>query len=219
MRTILPVFWAACAWAQSGIEIPAVGAVVDSSGVFRPLQGVAGNFLLGPAIASGVLSATCSEEVCLAKTDSKIVSLTGETEAPLGPAVFGLDGSSAVIFFPESRAFARWHDNTLEPLDWTVKGEVLSILVVNGQAQIAVRPEGDSNRPRLLLPEGVVFATEEEIILRRRDGTESRFELANAEAITRMGEHYAAIVAGHTIYALRTDAGREQLYQLPGNAP
>lgn len=219
MKTILPVFWAACAWAQSGIETPAVGAVVDSSGILRPVQGVAGNFLLGRAIASGVLSAACSAEVCLAKTDSRIVSLSGETEAPSGPAIFGLDGSNAVIFFPHSRTFARWHDNTLDPLDWTVEGEVLSILLVNGQAQIAVRREGDSNRPVLLLPEGVLFATEEEIVLRRRDGTESRFQLADVETITRMGEHYAAILAGHTMYALRTDAGREQLYQLPGNAP
>jgi hypothetical protein len=218
MRRILPILWASCAWAQSGLEVPDIGAFADSSGFLRPVQGVAGNFLLGPAMMSGVLSAACSERVCLAKTDSKIISLTGEVEAPPGPAVFGVDRSEAVIFFPESRAFARWHNNTLEPLDWTVAGEVLSILLADGQVQIAVRREGDGNGPALLLPEGVVFAAEE-LVLRRRDGTELHFELAGAETIARMGEHYAAIRAGSTTYALRIDSGHEQLYLLPGNAP
>ena len=50
MKRTLPRFWAACAWAQSGIEVPAVGAMVDPSGALRPVEGVAGSFLLGPAM-------------------------------------------------------------------------------------------------------------------------------------------------------------------------
>jgi len=107
MKRILPVFIAVCAWSQSGIEVPSVGMIVDAAGNLRTVQGVAGNFLLGPAMASGVLSAACSEQLCLAKTNSKILSATGEVDAPPGPAVFGLHGETAVIFFPESRAFAR----------------------------------------------------------------------------------------------------------------
>ncbi len=235
---LLPLFWAMCAWAQSGIDVPGMGAIIDSSGALRPVQGVAGNFLLGPAMLSGVLSAACSERLCLAKTDSKIVSATGETDAPAGPAIFAMDGDQAVVFFPGAQLFARWHDNTLDPLDWVVGGEILSIRSHGGETEIAVRRQGsvwivrsddsvidwiaDTSGPVLLLPEGVLFASGDQLVLRHRDASEVRFELSGAETITAMGPHYAAIdvgLASGAMYALRTQSGREQLFLLPGNAP
>lgn len=219
----------------SGIEIPSLGTIVDSSGSLRPVEGVAGNFLLGPAILPGVLSAACSPQLCLAKTDSKIFSPSGEADAPAGPAVFGLSGSDVVVFFPETRTFARWHDNTLDPLDWLVDGEVLSIRLNSEDAEIAVRRDGsvwmvrpdgalagwiaDTAGPVLLLAEGVLFATDDGVVLRRADWSEVRFALKGAETIAAMGPHYAAIRAGDSTYALRTDPGWEQLYVLPGSAP
>src|SRR6202030_4707980 len=89
MTRLLLFFCSACAWAQSGIEVPAIGVIVDSSGALRQVQGVAGSYLLGPAGMPGVLSAACSEQLCLIKTDSKIISTTGEADAPPGPAIFG----------------------------------------------------------------------------------------------------------------------------------
>jgi hypothetical protein len=131
--------------------------------------------------------------------------------------------------------FARWRNNALEPLDWVVDGEVLSIQPSGKEAEIAVRRDGqvwivdpdgsvvdsiaEATGPVLLLAEGVMFATSGELVLRRSDGTEVRFELAGAENITAMGPHYAAIRAGDAVYALRTDFGREGLFLLPGNAP
>ena len=235
MRRLLLFLWSVCAsavylCAQSGIEVPAIGAIVDSSGTLRQVQGVAGSFLLGPASIPGVLSAACSELLCLAKTDSRIVSATGETDASPGPAIFGFSGDDAIVFFPEPRMFARWHNDVLDPLDWVVDGEVLSI----GATEIAVRKDGDvrivhpdgsvvdsipdASGPVLLLPKGVVFATKDEIVL-RQDDSEVRFELAGAESITAMGPHYAAIRAGNAIYTLRIDSGREGLFLLPGNIP
>jgi hypothetical protein len=235
MRPFLLVSLTVCAWAQSGIEAPAIGAMVDSSGALRPVEGVAGNFLLGPAALPGVLSAACSQRLCLAKTDSKIFSASGETDAPRGPAVFGIGDNDAVVFFPEPQTFSRWHDNTLEPLDWIVDGEVLSIRLSGEDAEIAVRRDGtvwmvrpdgalagwiaETGGPVLLLAEGVLFATADEIVLRHPDASEMRFELPGAEAIAAMGPHYAAIRAGDSTYALRTEAGREQLFVLPGSAP
>jgi hypothetical protein len=236
---LFPIFWAVCAWAQSGIEVPSVGAMLDSSGALRPVQGVAGNFLLGPASLSGVLSAACSERSCLAKTDAAIVSPAGETDAPPGPAIFGLDsndaGDGAVVYFTEQHTFARWHDNTLDPLDWAVDGEVLSIRLSGGEAEIAVRRDGsvwivrsdgsvvdwiaDTAGPVLLLPQGILFATSSELVFRRPDRSEVRFELTGAESIMAMGPHFAAIHAGNAIYALRTDPGRESLFLLPGTTP
>jgi len=71
----------------------------------------------------------------------------------------------------------------------------------------------------LLLKEGVLFATADELVLRHRDASETRFELTGAETITSMGPHYAAIRAGALTFALRLDPGHEQLFVLPGNMP
>jgi len=230
MRRLLLIFCAVSAWAQSGIEVPAVGAIVDSSGALRQVQGVAGSFLLGPASMPGVLSAACTEQLCLAKTDSKIISATGETDAPPGPAIFGLSGDEAIVFFPEPRTFARWHADTLELLDWVVEGEVLSIrrkeTAVRRDGQVSiVHPDGtvvdsiaDATGPLLLLPKGVVFATKDEIVL-RQGNSEVRFELAGSVSITAMGPRYAAIRTSAAVYALRIDPGRESLFLLPGSAP
>jgi hypothetical protein len=231
MKALLPVFWAACAWAQSGIEVPTLGAIVDASGGLRPVQGVAGNFLLGPATAPGVLSAACSEQLCLAKTDAKILSPAGEADAPPGPAVFSVNAGAALVFFPETRMFARWRGDALETLDWAVEGEVLSVRLRGGEAEIAVRrdtevwmvhPDGsvidwiaNTPGPVLLLGEGVVFATADQVILRGPDASELRFDLPGAESIASMGAHYVAIRAGGATYALRTEPGRESLLLLP----
>ena len=235
MRRLLLIFCIAGATAvytcaQSGIEVPGIGMIVDSSRDLRPVQGVAGSFLLGSASMSGVVSAACSEQLCLIKTDSKIISATGETEAPPGPAIFGLSGAEAIVFFPEVHTFARWHNDVLDPLDWVVEGEVLSIRLteiavrMDGKSRI-VHPDGsvvgslaDATGPVLLLPKGVVFATRDEIVL-RQDDRDVRFALADVQSITAMGAHYTAIRAGGTIYALRIDPGRESLFLLPGNAP
>jgi len=231
MRSTLFIFWSLCVYAQSGIQVPAVGAMVDSSGKLRPVQGVAGNFWLGSATISEVLSASCSERLCLAKTDSKILSATGETDAPSGPAIFSVGAAEAIVYFPESRTFARWHDDTLDALDWMVDGEVLSIAaagiaVRKNDGVWIVRPDGavidwvtDTPGPVLLLAEGVLFATPVEIILRRRNVSDVRFGLTGAESMTALGAHYAAIRVGALTYALRTEGGREQLFLLPGDAP
>ena len=239
MRRILlafsPLFWAASAWAQSGIEVPDIGTIVDASGILRRVQGVAGNFRLGPAIASEVLSAACSERVCLAKTDSKVLSTTGEVEAPPGPAIFGFDAAEAIVYFPGPRTFARWHDNILDPLECPVDGEVLALRVRGGETEIAVRRDrrvwrvhqdgsvmdwiAETAGPVLLLREGVLFATPDELILRRRDAREVRFALAGAETMTAMGSLYIAIRAGGTTYALRMEPGNERLFLLPGSVP
>ena len=128
--------------------------------------------------------------------------------------------------------FARWRNDILEPLDWAVDGEVLSIR----RHEIAVRRDGgvwivdpdgsvvdwiaDTAGPVLLLADGVLFATPDEVVLRRKNRSETRFPLAGAESIAAAGPQYAAIhvSAGDSVYVLRTEPGRESLFLLPGNA-
>ena len=227
MRRVLAFLCTVCACGQSGIEVPGAGVIVDSSGSLRQVQGVAGSFSLGLPILPGVLSAACSEQVCLAKTDSTIVSATGELAAPPGPAIFGFSGGSAILFFPEPRLFARWRDDGLEPLDWVADGEVLSVGVDeiavrrNGKVSI-IHPDGslvdsipEASGAVLLLSDGIVVSANDEVVL-RRDGHETRFELAGVQGITAMGPHYVAIQAGDALYALRIEPGRESLFLLPG---
>jgi len=234
-HVLLLLFGTVCV---GGIDVPDVGILVDPSGSLRPVQGVAGNFLVGVPAALGILSAACAERLCLAKTDSKILSAGGETDAPPGPAIFGLDGKEAIVYFLETHSFARWRDGVLDPLDWAVDGEVLSIRVRDGTAEIAVRREEDAwiirpdgavvawialtRGPVLLLTDGVLFAMADSIVFRRADGAEFRFSLPGTNSIAQMGPHYAAVRAGALTYALRTDAGRERLFLLPaaqGEAP
>jgi len=229
------VFCVGYAFAQSGIEVPKIGSIIDSSGSLRSVQGVAGSFSLGAVSVPEVLSAACSEHLCLAKTDSKILSPTGETDAPPGPAIFAMNGDAATMYFAAPHMFAQWANDSMDPLEWKIEGDVLSLLWRDGAITIAVRREGrvwivhpdgsvadsigGATGPVMLLPDGVLFATAGEIVLRHSDSTEVRFELKDAETIDAMGPHYAVIHADGAIYAFRTDSGQEGVFMLPGTRP
>ena len=122
-----------CIYAQSGIDVPSIGTIVDSSGAVKPVYGVAGSFWLGPTL---------------------------------------------------------------------------------GRTDIA-----PPRRSVLRIPDGFVFATKHQVVLRRRDGREMRFELDGVQSINALGMSYAAIRAGDSLYALRIDPGFENLYLLTGGGP
>jgi len=219
-----------------GQTLPKIGEMLDTAGSARPVFGVAGNFLVGAVDAANVVSEACSERLCLTKTASTIRSATGETDSPPGPAIFGLDGTTAIVYFPQTRTFARWHDDMLDPLDWVVDREVLSIGTNEiGASQIAVRrgdtvvivtPDGailDSlpspSGPVLLLSQQVLFTDGDSLVLKKPNASELRFDLPGAISFSPLSAHYAEIRAGSALYALRIDAGREHLFQLPGSQP
>jgi hypothetical protein len=47
---LLPVIFAVAALAQSGMEIPSIGAMRDAWGIWHSVQGIAGSFVLGPVV-------------------------------------------------------------------------------------------------------------------------------------------------------------------------
>lgn len=215
----------ACAFAQS-IEAPQVGAMLDPSGSLRPVRGVAASFVIGPEIASGVLSAACSAELCLAKTDSHL----GEAPAPPGPAIIGIDKRAAWVYFSTTGEFARWDRGVLTPLDWRVNGEVLSIspdgrIAVRRESGVwVVRPDGatldslpEATGPVLLLAEDVVFAAAGELVLQRADRSQARFPLSSIARIAPLGDGWVQVWAESQTYAL--DLRRPALYVLPETAP
>jgi hypothetical protein len=214
----------ACAFAQS-VEAPRVGAMLDRRGSLRPVHGVAASFVIGPETAGGVLSAACSADWCLAKTAGELA----EAPAPPGPAVIGIDGRAAWVYFPATGEFAHWEDGVLTPLDWRVDGEVLSI---SPDARIAVRrasgvwvvsPDGatldslpEASGPVLLLADETVFAAGDELVLQRPDRSQARFALSGVARIATLGEGWAQVSAESGTYAL--DLRREALYVLPETA-
>jgi hypothetical protein len=148
-------------WACAQVQRPQLGKMLDANGAVRMVYGIASSVALGDAEADGVLSSGCSNTLCLAKTDSGIVSALGVVPAPRGRALFAFDGAVAWIWFPESRQLARWGGGVLEMAAQTapdsrgsissvvesieprppgaVSGEVLSIGVSAGSVQFAVR--------------------------------------------------------------------------------
>ncbi len=230
MRRLLFFAAAASAWAQ--LNRPAIGHMLDSSGFLRPVFGVAGNFTVDGPVLKGVLSMACSGSFCLAKTESAILSPAGEIPAPPGNAQFALDGDGAMVYFPSTRQFSRWRDGVLSMLDLSIDGEVLSLRAAASGLEVAVRRDGhvrvesaagalldslpDGAGPVLLLPDLIVFvAANGDLAVRRTDATELRFAAAGVEALFAMGAGYLEARAGDTVYALRTGAGREQLFVLP----
>jgi hypothetical protein len=231
MKIAIAMSLGACAWAQSGLDRPTLGTMLDATGATRPVYGVAGSVTLGDVAATGVLSTACSQKVCLAKTDSSIISLTQSIDAPPGPALFALDGDAAFVYFPQSNRLARWHDGQLDPLDFDVDGEILSLRAVQGTLEFAARRrtgvwivrDGNSvvdSLPRatklvMLLKSGVLFSVEDGLMLRRPDGAWVRFVVRGVEALLALGEDYVQIRAGGSTYALRVTPGREQLFLIP----
>ena len=222
----LPFLFAfsACAWAQ--INRPSIGKMLDANGAVRTVYGIAASVTLGDAEITGVLSSGCSKTFCLAKTDDSLVSASGNVDAPKGRALFAFDGNTAFVWFVESRQLAQWQNGGLTAIDSTVDGEVLSIRANGGAVEFAVRRKSGvwivkldgsvaaslpASGPVMLIDGGAVYATHDEIVIR-----DMRIPLEHVTAFSRMSPGYLEVRAGGVDYALRTENGRETLFQLPG---
>src|SRR5579872_4141937 len=125
--------------AQPTLAPPHVGYMQDMAGAIRPVDGLAGNFLIGETVASGVISSAFSGSFGWIKTDSALAvtdgsgRVLGASEAPSGPALFAFSrsGKPALAYLPGSAALLRWDGATLSPLNvnWgaIAANDVLSI--------------------------------------------------------------------------------------------
>lgn len=243
MRTsVVLLACAAPLWAQSGIQSPFLGQMIDAHGQLRPVYGMSGSFVLGaPLRSEHVLGAACSLTLCLAKTQAAILSSTGApstdtTPSPPGGAIFALDGTAATVYFPLIHQFARWQNGVLTPLDFRVEGTVLSLTMSSTGVLAAVERSGiiwidsastgasldslpDSATSVLLLPSLTVYATADSLVIRKSDGSELDFPAPQVSTLLALGNGYVEAIGSGALYALRTVSGREQLFQLPGTLP
>ncbi len=227
---ILPVF-AMCTWAQSALLRPFLGQMIDQQRNLRPVYAVGGTFKTDAPIAERVFASACSASLCLAKTESALVSGSIVTPAPPGGAVIGLDSTGATVYFALTRQFARWQNGSLTNLSLSVQGAVLSIASRGTGLAIAVERDGIiwiigadgsilDSLPYdacavLLLPTLTVYATSDAVVLRKTDASELRLDTPGIQSLTALGGSYVEAGANGVLYALRTAPGQEHLYALP----
>jgi hypothetical protein len=193
-----------CAWAQ--IETPRIGVMLDSSGDLRPVDGVASSVTVGDAVETGIASVACSRR-CVTSTVPAVIALYGEAALVYSSGRLMRDGVEQVIH---------------------ITGEILSMRVVDGAMEFAVRRDDGvwivrdedvavgaiegATGPVMLLDGAVLFASGDEVVLRRANGEEQRFPV-RAEAFVRMSSGYVQIRGAGAGYAL--ELRRNRLFQLP----
>jgi hypothetical protein len=231
MKYALAIVACVYACAQPALDRPMLGQILDHQGLLHPVTGVGGSFQLDPAVGRWILTTACSRQLCLAKTNAAIVSGAASTPAPPGPALIALDGPTAVVYFRDANQFARWQAGALTPLDIQVDAEVLALRSVNSQVSLAVRRASgvwivaadgtilDSLPAEtiavLLLSDATVYSTATELVLRKSSGAEIRFPVSAVSALFAMDDGYVEALTPGAAYALRSVAGREELYVLP----
>ena len=117
MKTLFTLFTlGVAAWAQPSIAPPQIGFLNDGSGSFRPVFGIAGNFLIGAPAYGAVANAAYSGSFGLVKTDTAILVTDNQgreiatMDAPAGLAFFAFqsDGSPAFAYLPGSHLLFEW---------------------------------------------------------------------------------------------------------------
>jgi hypothetical protein len=226
MKLFLCFLISTSAWAQ--IERPSLGVMLDENGLARPVAGAPAAAALGdPLFGGAVISLACSQSTCLAKTETAVVSSSGESaDAPPGAAIVAFIGDVAYVYFVETRQFAIWFAGQLYPFDFPAGGDVLSIRA-NGFAYAIARDDGiwvgNQNLGAahiifLLDDGGALLAIDGELRLLRADGTEIDFALSGAAGFVRMSDRYIEVITDSGMWALDTQPGNEQVFLLPGGS-
>ena len=101
MRLLSIFLLSAGAWAQPAIAPPQLGFIEDSARALRPAYGLAGNFILGPAVAGNIVSAAFSGSIGLLKTDSSLAAFDSHGKSP---CIHGCGSGAGAL-----RIFSRRH--------------------------------------------------------------------------------------------------------------
>jgi len=190
------------AWAQRSLAPPQVGFIQDDHGQIHIVNGLAGNFVVGVAVSSGIISAAYSGSFGLLKSDSALIVVNqhgggvASVVAPNGPALFGFaaDGTPALAYFEQSKTLLVWDGHTFRPSSPIVDLAPLAIASVSATraAMIVRREDGlweygvelatgatvsrtalpGVTLPVLMLAGGVVYRDPKGVVVRSQDGSE-----------------------------------------------
>jgi hypothetical protein len=162
---------AASAWPQSAITPPQLGFVEDAGHALRPLYGMAGNFVLGSAVAAGVVSEAFSGKLGLLKTESMLAAfdsqgkLLGSVTVTSGPALFAFSssGAAALAYIPSDNALIGWRGGGFETCFFgraTLRTEnVLAIAMPDpSEAALIVERDGTLWERQISLGDAGVFS-------------------------------------------------------------
>jgi hypothetical protein len=231
-------------WAQHALTPPEVGFLLDGHNHVYPVNGLAGNFVVGRAVGSGIISAAFSGAFRLLKTDSalSVVNQQGRIvarmDAPPGPALFAFsaNGSPAVAYFPQSKTLRVWDGREFRPgPDFDQ-----DVLAVGAQGEFVVQRDGELwelqvdlvsgaivsqaslpgiAAPVLMLAGELVYRDSHGLVIRRADGSEKRIaaHLQANIAFRQMGGAWVQItdLATGQLSALSSQQGHEAYYLLP----
>jgi hypothetical protein len=116
-------------WAQPTIAPPLLGFVEDAAHLLRPAYGLAGNFILGPAVSGTIgdgkiVSEAFSGSFGLLKTDSSLAAfdshgrLLASMHVAAGPALFAFSpgGTTALAYIASSTTLVEWRGNAFAPV-------------------------------------------------------------------------------------------------------
>ncbi|HME09374.1 MAG TPA: hypothetical protein VKG25_20105 [Bryobacteraceae bacterium] len=158
-------------WGQ--VVPPRIGFVSDTAGELRPVLGVAGNFLLGDAVANSVVSSGFSGTFTFVKTDTalSIIDAGVETDFQVGPgpALFSFFGHAGFAYFVSDGTLHRWDGVQLTTVALDLVGEVLGLAQPDANhVWIAVRQ--NNLQVYVLTVDGVSGAIETSAPLTNVDG-------------------------------------------------
>ena len=245
MKTAVLTLLSICAaWAQPALDAPQLGFIQDANSVLRPVYGIAGNFLIGPGAATGVVSSASSGLFGWIKTDSELILIDrhgqpmANVDAPSGQALFAFaqDGTPSLAFLVGTGSLIQWNAGSFQQVASIDGNAVLSIASPDSDhaALIVQRDDGlwdlrlllrtgeivsgtalpGVQAPVLMLPAGDLIYTDHNGLVIR-----------SADGLERRGsaqlpENFTFRQMGDGWIQLgnsaaRITAGREQFYALP----
>lgn len=226
-----------------GITVDTNGGLRPVYGV--PASTTLGDIAVGGVISAGCGSSMCLAVTAdglwssVTRNGTESVSMI---PAPTGPALFAFSNADAYVFFQNPQALYRCYltkdgEIQLDPVAFSADGEILSMRISGDGFDYAARRDGDVWMEHYspvttsvvsvvtatpwsgavhLFEDGALLADDVGVRLIRSNGMEFRYSIAGVAGFAPMSPGYVRVTATEGTWAIRTDAGQEQAFLLPG---
>ena len=176
-------------WGQPAIARPQAGFMQAADGSFRPVFGLAGNFVSGEPVIGDVVSAGFSGSYGLVKTETSITLLDSQGQTldswnePPGPALFAFtkERKPALVYVFASNSLLRWSGLQLATVPLEIQDSVVSMSAPDSEhAALIVQRDDGLWQMQILLATGQV---ESQTAL--PDMTVPVFQLATGDLVSK----------------------------------